>query len=690
MSTDISTYQPLPEEIQKICDEYKFTLRVGQIFFYNRDVIIRIREINERLVYFDCGSGNFENLQWSSYGSREVEAFLKNLNEEFVFVDKPIHEIMKEAEKVISGEIPLSVYSDDGYGEINTETAIIGKTTKDGLVAITKDLEEKKNRALIMQKAVSVMVENKKRQLQKVVSDMQGSVAEFRKKISKIERVINTIELYLGIDEEIHQIKFGENAPQEEPIHFRQKVLYIDEEVGIHEDGGLDFRDIDKFDEWLLIPKNLDIVLPEKKGIVVFNPRRNKKQYGDPFLGVFYNQANLLDTYVLIRNGENLYRIYTDKIVITKRLFPLRAEMQKLVERLEEATYDGDIEKIENEMYQYKNRAMLLQGLIDRTDIFKPYPVERINVFKLDEHENLVKFIYDDEAALPTGRKSFNDWWKDANEKITEGSRVLITGKYPYGERYSRRSDYADRFYTGKNSHEGELLNVPDLPKEGIYEVEYFTPSVSHKYRETEYNEKIKELQEKNIKFQTEIVKGRVWQMPDSITGSKKIYRITRFEENTDLTIMYKPNAPTSSGWNRYDEKERSNRTRFKIEKDDSFVINYDQISIEDIDFYLESRVDRHNYLEMMPILKKLKAFLIQEAKNEQPFIRLVRDMAIPKMKKLTEQEIEERVVDSVGWWKFKNKWKRAVSSDDSRALRMILQRVTSKNYKPFSEEDSE
>ena len=260
------------------------------------------------------------------------------------------------------------------------------------------------------------------------------------------------------------------------------------------------------------------------------------------------------------------------------------------------------------------------------------------------------------------------------NEKITEGSRVLITG---HG--YDFRKEYADRFYLAKRSFDG-LKNVPDLPKEGVYLVEEFTSSSSNHYRETKYKTLMKEYAEKKIKFKDEgIVKGSSWKLPDDKTGSKVVYSIKVYEDDPALTIMYMPKADAKSGWNDWRGHERKHRTRFKIEKDDGFLMNYDQVDLDDVNFYIYSRVDRKNYLSMMPVLKKIRKHLMGEMKNEKEFIRFVADRNEKALSRLTREQIEQLVTDAIAWWKFKNKWKRPITKDDTLALRMIEKRITSK-----------
>jgi hypothetical protein len=198
-------------------------------------------------------------------------------------------------------------------------------------------------------------------------------------------RVITSIELYLGVDEELHQIQEGEKAPATAPIHFRQMVLFIDEEVGVWEDGGLDFRDIGVFDEWLVKDQNYKKLIPERKGLLALRPRRYSKDYGKDSgaWGIMMNDNNRHMTYFLMRNGENLYRIFTEKITVPDRLFPLRTEMADLQKKLEKEHWEDNKEKIENSLYRYKNLALLMQGLIDRTEIFHPLPMPEIQLFKL-------------------------------------------------------------------------------------------------------------------------------------------------------------------------------------------------------------------------------------------------------------------------------------------------------------------
>lgn len=703
MKNSIKKFEQLPEELKKKQAENEVSFSVGDMFFYDREgEIIKIREINKDAGEWDSEKGktikvwqvlydsadNWEATKWSSYGSDKYDSFIKKVaSGQYVKIDRPLKEIVDEANKVISGEISIDVYSRNEFEEsVNEETALIGRNSKQSLITIQNSLQQKKRTADLIHKAVAYEMEKRKQELDKIKDQLYEVVAKFEKQIKKIKRVITTIELYLGIDEEIHQIQEGEKAPADTPISFRQLVLFIDEEVGVHEDGGLDWQDIKRFDEWLLKGNNLDIVLPEKKGMVVLRPRRYDKDYtNDAWLNMMMNIPNHRNTYILIRNGDNVHRIFTEKLVISDRLFPRRKELHELYEKMQEESWDRKKEEIEDEMYQYKKRAVLMQGLIDRTEIFHPLPVEKLNIFKLHDAQEYVNFIYDDEMQIGDGRLSFWKWKAKINSKITVGSRVLITGEY---ER-QYRSDFSGRWY--KTTRSGDHVTY-DLPKAGVYEVYKIMVErwgdFPHYY--------IEELEEKGLliskgkqtyRFCPGYEKHEGHEKPRPgvqvrIVTKQDGKRKSEYIESYDckyldehLIIKYNPGG-TVYEWGSWDSHERKNRVSFRIYTDDDFVINYDQIDSNDIDYYLKSRVDRKKYLHMMPVLKTTKQHLIEEEKNEQHFIKFVAGRNnVP----------EERAKEAVRWWKYKNKWKRPITKDDTLALRMIEKRILSKNYKSFT-----
>lgn len=700
-TTEITRYQQLPPQVIEYWAEHGYDFKPGDTFIYE-DGIVRItrieidnkREDNDDYKYkvYYQRAANYEATEWTKEDNVTVNNFTYyHRGATKLEPGKTVAEYWQEAKDIMEGKTDLSTYQDNQIDEsFNENTALIHRTSKEGLKVLQAGMEQKRSKAELMKKFVGYEMERRRREMAVFMDQLGVIVAEFEKKIQKIMRVITTIELYLGINEELFQIQEGPLAPADTPITFRQKVLYMDEEIGHWGGGGLDWTNIEWFDEWLTVPENLQQVFPEPKGLVVFRPRRKDKDYrtDDWQYSAQMNRENAFRTYILIRNGDNIYRVYTDNIIILPRLFPLRKELQALMDTVQKEMNEAEgwsnederkaksQDKIDDALYQYKKRAILMQGLIDRTEVFHPLPAEKINIFKLDELGDKVRFIYDDEEALPSGRKSFHDWWTELDEKIDHGSRILITGNYSG----YHRDDYADRYYLAASA--GGLKNVPDKPKAGVYQVERFRSSWAKQYRETEYREKLKELEGSGKKFIDEgEVKGKTWRQADKNTGSKTIYSIRKFEDDEELTILYKPDAVVYGGWGSYESNDRKVRARFKIRKDDDFLINYDLVTLEEVEFYLKSRVDRPNYLDMMPVLENMKKFLLKEQANEAEFVRFLAQRNAAKLG-MTEEEAAARVREAISWWKFKNKIKRAITKDDALALKMIEKRINSSNYK--------
>lgn len=192
---------------------------------------------------------------------------------------KTLKEYFEEAANIMTGKTSLTAYEATLLGEVSEERALMHKGSKEALIAMQQDLEARRSKVEVLKAFVGYEMERRHQELEKVQERMQEIMADFQKKITKIMKVITTIELYLGIDEELFQIQAGPKASATEPIQFRQAVLYMDEEIGHWESGGLDYTNITWFDEWLVKDSNYKKLLPEQKGMAVFRPRRNDKNY---------------------------------------------------------------------------------------------------------------------------------------------------------------------------------------------------------------------------------------------------------------------------------------------------------------------------------------------------------------------------------------------------------------------------
>ncbi|HSH80017.1 MAG TPA: hypothetical protein VLA19_15945, partial [Herpetosiphonaceae bacterium] len=411
------------------------------------------------------------------------------------------------------------------------------------------------------------------------------------------------------------------------PISLQQLVLAMDEECAVAaEEGGIDARSIAQFDAWLLErPEHLDQVLPEPKGVVVLVPRRQSKDYGDPWTNRAAQEADR-QSYFLIRNGERLYRICTDFIVGTT-LLPRRDEFLDFFvdervdwdtrERTRVALEPGSRAYMEAEKRadargrHYFRIGLILQGLIDRTPVFHPLP-GAIQVTRPEAYDRgWLRIIADAEPALGDGHERFRDWHARLNATLDVGMRVIGTFSGWSGDYASFRS-LAD-----KHGH-------PRL-----------SPATASYPRDNE-----------------------LYRLEGKRDGGFFFLYARAGDE------VYDP----YEGW-----RAPKLRAACVVHPDDRFILAYDAATVEEMEYYLRSRQDRQAYVQMFPLLKAAIRMKWEEAAAEAPFRQLLSG-EIVKAHRVDFVDAEAAVPDLVRWYKFKNKNHRPlVGDDEGKALRMIV-----------------
>lgn len=472
----------------------------------------------------------------------------------------------------------------------------------------------------------------KKRQdaLARILKEQQlilaAKAAVLNDQIKIATEAIYMINAYLGQDEELVRIRSGKPAPIETPITVRQLVLFMDEESAAAnnwaERGGMDFENVTDFDKWILTGDHLQQVLPESKGIVAIKPRRSNKYYDEnPFVNGVINRNNKC-LYLLVRNGDILYRIYTT-LWLDDVLFPRKDEFDQFFfsndydweenksvrNPLKPGSdqYLEEMKKAQASQRRYYTVLLLIQGILDRTKVMHPLPIERMNICDLSESRDYIVFLKDAENTLGMGRLPFKQWLSELNSKICNGSRIV--GRF--NPTFSH-SEFG--VYSGEDRKR---------PKGAV----------------TPLSDKIHVVEEKNEEF------------------------FFRYSRNGDTVY---------SNWGRnYGEAKR--RASYLIyPKRDKFFINYDDIDVNDIQYYLNSRIERHEYQTMLPLLKIVLKMKAKEAAEEEPFRKLLIG-EIMKKHEASYTIANEKIDELIAWWKFKTRTHRALNSDDKKALRMIV-----------------
>jgi hypothetical protein len=424
-----------------------------------------------------------------------------------------------------------------------------------------------------------------------------------KEEIETKRKAIRIIETFFGMHEEIQQLKEGKTSSEEEPLVLYQDVLYMDEEVGIWEEGGLDYTQIEVFDEWVV--KNYDKFLYAPKSVRAFRVRRKNKKYSDDaWVNCALNQGNF-ESYLLIRNGDNFYRIWSN-VVIPDKLFPSLQEYAKVYEEYKDWGEERAKKYVKERHESYIFGLIAIQGLIERTDTFGNSLRGFVNLMKPNGiPEDKIKLVRDGEKEFwLSSRSPWDEFIKKNQETVTLGTRVVLRKEqYSYG------------------SHKDENWRV--------------SPYQPSNFPAQKYVYQVEEL------------------------GDKDSYHRYKFK------IYYNPKDTV---YRRWDYSERKRRVPFCLYSDE--VINFDQITIEDCDYYEKNRMERSNYLSLLPLLHWIKLAKIEEQKLDSEFIKLIAGQLNWDEKRFIE------IQKAVDWWKLKNKWKRGLMTDDAKAVRMIVRKL--------------
>ena len=489
-------------------------------------------------------------------------------------------------------------------------------------------------------------IEKARRELEERMRDemheLMQIVGPMQEQIARMEEGIWTVNLYLGRDEEIVTLRDGEPALASEPIVARQMVLSMDEEAMIAaEEGGMDHHDIESFDEWLLSdPDHLDQVLPETRGVVVLMPRAKGKQYvDDPWLNAAMNEGNFR-SYWLIRNGEKVYRMVTD-FNCGKTLVPMQDEFTKFFERevhdwekgerVRQPLKPGSSEWMKAEkaadarQRHYMRVALIMQGLVERTTVFHPLPAPDISFLGPEAYDaGYVRIVTDAEFALTTGRESFREWQTRLNAELRTGMRIVGNFRGEGWRAVDEAYDYAGKKRYGEHSRRGPVT-APDPPSNTILTIE----------------------------------------------KRKNDGGLVCFYERTDMKRVKRwvpDEGRPGWGWERYVEEPYKTRASVTVYPEDRFILPFDLVDIPTMETLINSRLERTDYLDMVPTIKAAIIAKQEEYDLEAPFRMLIRGQAASG-----EVISEEEVASLVDWWKISNRWHRPLVAPDKETQAKAL-----------------
>lgn len=137
------------------------------------------------------------------------------------------------------------------------------------------------------------------------------------------------------------------------------------------------------------------------------------------------------------------------------------------------------------------------------------------------------------------------------------------------------------------------------------------------------------------------------------------VYSVDTEEAGGKVTFLYHP-------IHQYRGDRRERQERWKVSG--YGLINYDEMTPEEIDTYLKDRTQREHYESLIPLLVKLRQEKAAEQENERLFRDCIRrDPALPSVPS------DALLDEAIAWWKKKVIFIRPLSADDKKSYRMIL-----------------
>ncbi len=578
--------------------------------------------------WFRIGQVNLTD--FSTMDSERIS--LGTLKQYYKPVTVPMEELHRLSQRLLGGE-EIEESGNEWSDGPGTELMHLGD--KQTLAALKRQTEKVMKVAEMVHRHAKCIVDDMHRSMMERVKKMDGMMMRMRTQIERLDYVIQTIETYAGIKEDIVTVRTGIPASEDTPVVIRQAVVYMDEEMALL-DPEFDWEKIESFDKWLIEGDNYKILMPDLKSIMAIRPRRRDKVYtrGDTASDRWYNwtmNQNNHVTLFLIRNGENIYRIESEHIALQDRLFPNAEEYHEIIKKEQEEEKRGwrslgDQSDSAVFRKRFTKVSFLLQGLFDRSEVFAPHHFTG-NMIKMEGLEGQVEMLYelDWTRSLSDGRPAFSEWAEQLNANLGEGKRILLVNEGNNHSGYEfERNDFVTYYLND--------WNVPGYPADGIYTLYKSNPK-----------------------------------------GYDK-----RYEATHPFIIKFLGENDTYSWGGGF--QKRKNRTSIHIDPTLCGILNYDDLKMEDVDYYLNSRLHRSQYHQFVVMLQKVKLLMVAEQKEEENFIRMMHGQMISRGLKVKEGCTAEEVVrESLETVKKRLKWKRPISTKEKETYTLVERHLFSK-----------
>lgn len=476
--------------------------------------------------------------------------------------------------------------------------------------------------ALLRQKQVvekaateaKALVAAKVKEMEQKLAEQMALLQPALEQLALLQDGVDALNIYLGRDEEIIPLIDGERSPAGTIISVRQYVLAMDEESTLFSDTeGMDFRDIEAFADWIRRdPEHLDTLLPEQKGIVALIPRRARRHYEDPWLAHQAEAANA-QTFWLIRNGQAAW-LTSAPFAVGRHTVPTPKEFTDLfVQKGGYGKPDVKLVPGTDAWVKAEKQADNRTRHYMKVALLLQGLLDRTTILHPHDGASFLEQAHYDEGRVRV---------------ILDGENALTDGRPSFS---AWRSAKIAELHQGMRVIGAFATKMRTFS--GRDEPAAVRPSGSTPRNMVPYN----------------------------IRASKRSWYDWEFNfERTDRIF-------DEETWS---YREPKNKATGYISNNDGWWLPLDTITEDEIGYYMGSRVHRHEYLDMIPVLKVALTVKRAEREAEAQF----RTALIGVLSLESDLDASATAADDlITWFKTANQHHRALTEDDTKAARVIL-----------------
>ena len=423
---------------------------------------------------------------------------------------------------------------------------------------------------------------------------IQGSFSDQIKQIDSLNKSLANFQLYTGESVALELIRDGNRAPDETPLTIYQRKLWMDEESLINAAyGGLERKDIGLFTEYLARNDELvNRILPAEKSVVLIGYSRQHREYYNDRSAYEVGEIMRANTsgYLLIRNGEKIWRVLADiALPSAARLFPQAKDLEKPFKgwrgediTMEDLNYDRCHDEMRATELQFQRILVALWGLNDREAIFGDSWCQHPIYFgSLAFQEAHFEFVADDYGSGTT----IGEERPSFREWLKLQNEKVASGSRIAARWNGLITETTARSCYSSHIHHDIVRTYDSKEGSGI---------------------KIVSRTGSDHFVKTKVAKNcyAAFDNPDHTFNASVLL-------NEDITSRY---------------------------------ICIDRVTIEDIDYYLNSREQRSHYIDFVPLFMMVRKQLVEDTEWTRPFFTDLCEALDKKKIKYTKKTIAENI----------------------------------------------